>query len=171
MTDPQKLRLMRFDEKLAKFGAPATLKGGVLVPDINWERRNISRVTVPWPVSTGVRIIRVHKAVKDNFVALFEAWRDAGVLDRLKTMDGTLNVRMKRGYENSTALANLSTHAFGAAIDFNAKMLPLGKPGLPIGTEGSLAELYDIATEVGFVNGSGWHRPDPQHLEWGHRDD
>lgn len=167
MTDPQKLRLMRFDEKLAKFGAPATLKGGVLVPDINWERRNISRVTVPWPVSTGVRIIRVHKAVKDNFVALFEAWRDAGVLDRLKTMDGTFVVRMIRGAENSTALAKLSSHSFGTAIDLNAKWNVLNTAGAALGEEGSLVELLPFAEQCGFINGGQWKRRDQQHWEIG----
>lgn len=158
---------MRFDEKIAAFGTPAALKGGVLVPDPRWERTNIVRVTVPWPVSTGSRVIRVHKAVKDKFVALFTAWRDAGVLDRLKTMDGTLNVRMIRGSETSTALAKLSTHSWGAAIDLNAAWNKLGSPGAALGEVGSMAELIPFMAEHGFVSGSTFSRRDDMHGEVG----
>lgn len=159
-------------ERVKVYGKPCSLevKTQTLIPDKDWERKNIVMVHVPWPIEHSrygfQRPIRVHKLVVDKFSLLFRRWTEAGLLDRLKTFDGALNVRMKRGYEKSVDLSNLSTHSFGAAIDLNAKWNPLGHDTKP-GAEGALDELVPIARESGFVWGGDWKRPDKMHFEVG----
>jgi len=168
-------------ERVKTYGKPATSvlvtdpatgqKKLKLVPSVEWERKNIVMVHVPWPLEHSrygfQRPIRVHKLVVDQFSLMFRRWKESGLLEHLKTMDGTLNIRMKRGKEASLDISNLSTHSFGAAIDLNARWNGLGKKPAPVGSEGSLIELVPIAQELGFVWGGEWKTPDAMHLEIG----
>ena len=162
-----KPRLMTANERVLKYGKPASIVGGALAPDAKWERACIVRAMVPWPGKDGVRMIRVHRDVRDQFIALFTAWRDANLLHLVVTNDGTVNIRMKRGKEKSLDLRDLSTHAFGAAIDINAKWNPLNAKPAAIGCEGSVVELVPIANRLNFVWGGDFSTVDAMHFEVG----
>jgi D-alanyl-D-alanine carboxypeptidase len=164
----RKPRLMDVGERIAAYGRPAEIVAGKLVPDPAWERANIVLQRVPW-FQDGVidRYIRVHKAAATQFKALFEAWLAAGLLDRLLTYNGAYNCRMKRGYEQSMQYKDMSTHAFGAAIDLNSVWNPLGKAPAPLNTRGSMLELVPLMREHGFVWGGDFHRIDAMHAEVG----
>lgn len=164
-----KPRLMDLSERIAVFGQPAKIINGKLVPDVQWERASIVPVRLPWLMPSGpvMRVMRVHELVADQWVQLFSAWSDAGLLDRLLTYGGAYNCRMKRGHEASSQLKDLSTHAFGAAMDCNAVWNVLGKEPAPKGERGSLVELVPIAHACGFVWGGDFHRPDGMHFEIG----
>lgn len=159
-------RLMDHSERIAAYGSPAALRNGKLVADPAWESYNIVRINVPWPGGT-IKTMRVHRATVHKWTVLFERWKAAGLLDRLRTFAGAHYCRMKRGYENSTNLAHLSTHSFGAAADFNAAWNPLGAMPAAKGQPGSLVELVPIMYECGFVWGGDWARIDAMHVEVG----
>jgi hypothetical protein len=165
----RKPRLMDVSERIAAYGLPAENIRGKLVPDVQWERESIVPVRLPWLMSNGkvMRVMRVHKRTVDQWSQLFSAWSDAKLLDRVLTYNGAYNCRMKRGYEQSTELKDLSTHAFGAAMDINAPWNPLGKQPAPEYERGSLVELVPIAYACGFVWGGDFHRPDGMHFEIG----
>lgn len=168
-----RLRLMTHPERLAAYGEPTTLDLSTkrLVPDAAWKREHIVCCQAPWPVPHSrwgnTRPLWVHRKAVDRFRDLFDRWKAAGLLDRLRTLNGTLNIRMKRGHETSLNLARLSTHSFGAAIDLNAQWNRFGHEPAPAGAEGSLVELVPIARECGFVWGGEWHKPDGMHFEVG----
>jgi hypothetical protein len=162
----KKPRLMDHSERLKAYGAPATLWNGKLAPDVAWERKNIVAIMVPWDGGQ-TKAMRVHRATVDKWQKLFARIRDAGLLPRLKTFGGAFNCRMKRGHENSTNLAHLSTHAFGAAADFNVLWNPLGAQPAPLGQPGSMLELVPLMNEQGFVWGGDFSRIDAMHCEVG----
>lgn len=163
------LRLMDLSERIAAYGRPAEIINGKLVPDVQWERESIVPARLPWvmPSENVMRVMRVHKKTVEQWIKLFSAWSDAKLLDRLMTFNGGYNCRMKRGHEASTALKDLSTHAYGAAMDLNAPWNALGKEPAPKGERGSLVELVPIANACGFVWGGDFTRPDGMHFEIG----
>lgn len=168
-------RLMTHAERLATYGVPARFdtKTGTLVPDKEWERRNLVTVLVPWPVKTAKygneRPLVVHRLVASRFVELFGRWDNAGLLPLLKTFDGSHVTRLKRGQEKALDTSKLSTHAFGAAIDVNARWNAFGARPAARGAEGSVVDLIPIALDCGFVWGGFWPKPDGMHLEAGVR--
>lgn len=162
----QKPRLMDHSERLAAYGSPAKIENGRLVPDAAWERFNIVVINVPWPGGT-TKALRVHKLTVHKWTVLFQRWHEAGLLKHLKTFGGAHNCRLKRGKEKSTNLKDLSTHAFGAAADFNVVWNQFGAEPAKRGEPGSLIELVPIAYDCGLVWGGDWSKPDGQHFEIG----
>lgn len=167
---------MTHAERLAAYGVPArmNLATRMLEADREWERRNLVTVMVPWhgpahPKYGHERPLKVHVSAAAKFVELFGRWDNAGLLPRLKTLNGTHNCRMKRGQEQSLDLSKLSTHAFGAAIDLNATWNAFGTRPAALGKEGTLIDLVPIAEQVGFVWGGFWAKCDPMHFELGVR--
>lgn len=164
-------RLMSHAERLATYGVPARFdaKTGTLVPDREWERRNLVTVLVPWPVKTAKygheQPLRVHRKAAAKFVELFGRWDNAGLLPLIKTYDGTHVTRMKRGQEKALDTSKLSTHAFGAAIDLNARWNGFNARPAARALPGSLVDLVPIALEVGFVWGGSWTIQDGMHFE------
>lgn len=165
----RKPRIMTHAERVATYGEPVTAHAGALVASAAWEARALVRVEVPWPHPPGVLKIKVHRLAADVFGDLFRRWFEAGLLPHLLTFDGTHNPRMKRGHETSLDMVNVSTHAFGAAIDLNARQNPFGKPPAAAGKPGSLVELVPIAHACGFVWGGHFStaRRDGMHFELG----
>ncbi len=158
------------------FGAfqyqPAPTKGnpeGIRILG-TWERDNIIEVVVPQlvriPGASSKGRISVHKKVAPQLVALFQAWQDAGLIDRVKTFGGSWAPRFVRG-----SRTNLSNHAFGSAFDLNVAWNQLScRPAL-VGEIGSVRELVPLAVQYGFWWG-GWFgiglergRPDGMHFE------
>ncbi len=130
-----------------------------------WEQDNIVRVQLPQlvgvqgaPHDGGARF---HKKAADQLVALWKAWEDAGLLDRVLTWDGSFAPRFVRG--SRTVLSN---HAFGTAFDINAALNPRGTRPLLVGKKGSVRELVTIANDHGFYWGGHFvAKPDGMHFE------
>jgi hypothetical protein len=131
----------------------------------NWESNNI--VTVEIPQLDGIkdapssRRVRFHKLAANKLVALWQAWQDAGLNDRVIRWSGAFVPRFIRG---STSV--LSNHAFGTAFDINFDWNQLGAQPALLGAKGSVRELVPIANEHGFYWGGHFKgRPDGMHFE------
>lgn len=167
-----KPRVMDTSERVKMYGSPCRMdKLGGLVVDAEWERKNIVTLFAPWPTSRPIHgntiPIKVHIRAVEAFRDLFNAWKDAGLIDRLKTFNGGYNCRMKRGKEGSKQLSDLSTHSFGGAVDLNAAYNAFGVTPAKLGEPGCLLELVPIAEARGFVWGGDWNKPDGMHFELG----
>lgn len=132
-----------------------------------WDDENIRSVEVPQlkgkPVfgtpSSGR--MRFHRLAATQLQALWAAWEEARLLDRVLTFDGSYAPRFIRG-----SRTRLSNHAFGTAFDINARWNPLGAVPALAGREGSVRELVSIANEHGFCWGGHFRsRPDGMHFE------
>lgn len=132
-----------------------------------WEHENIDTVHLPQlegKLVFGTRSsgrMRFHRLAIPQLKALWAAWEQARLLDRVLTYEGSYSPRFVRG--SSTTLSN---HAFGTAFDINAKWNPLGAVPALAGREGSVRELVGIANEHGFYWGGHYKtRPDGMHFE------
>lgn len=130
-----------------------------------WEQANI--VSVEIPELAGVhgapssRTVRFHRLAAPRLQALFAAWAEADLSQRLRSWDGSFVPRFIRG---STSI--LSNHAWGTAFDVNAAYNPLGVRPALVGQPGSVRELVGIANELGFYWGGHFAgRPDGMHFE------
>jgi len=130
----------------------------------NWAAENITQVTIPQlkgllgAPSSGK--VSFHKAAAPQLVAMFQAWEDAGLIDRVKSFAGTWAPRFIRGSRTS-----LSNHAWGTAIDINAGWNPLGARPALVGKTGCTRELVEIAVDHGFYWGGWFSRQDGMHFE------
>lgn len=114
-----------------------------------------------------VSTIRFHvKGAKALTAALTACWNKAGqdisspILRRIKNYSGAFNYRAIRGS------SRLSCHAFGAAIDFDAGNLPLGR-GIPASEMPQ--EVVDSFKAEGFFWGGDYTgRKDPMHFQIAH---
>lgn len=104
--------------------------------------------------------ISVHKKAASQFQQLFTDWKKAGLTDRILTYDGAFNARLIRGSSKT-----LSSHAYGIAIDLNAKWNALGVNPANVGEKGSIRELVTIANKLGFYWGGHFSRKDGMHFE------
>lgn len=128
-----------------------------------WERRMV-KVELPhslplgWRVNGETRIVthcRVNEAVAGVTQALLRAWDQEGLWDHFLTFDGAYTWRAKRDSHQ------LSMHAYGGAIDFNALTNQLG-------TVGNMSPaVVRIAQGRGWTWGGEWSRPDPMHFQFG----
>jgi hypothetical protein len=128
-------------------------------------QNNIISVQIPQLV--GVKLapadgrIQFHKKAADQLIALWKAWEDAGLRDRVLTFDGSFVPRFVRGSRKA-----LSNHAFGSAFDINAELNPRGARPLLVGKKGSVRELVPIANDHGFFWGGHFGtKPDGMHFE------
>lgn len=131
----------------------------------DWDDKNIISVTVPQlsSVSNAPKnnIVRVHKKLEKQFVSMWTAWEEKGLIDKVKSWNGSYVPRFIRG-----SRTRLSNHSWGTAFDINVQWNGLGiQPALK-GKMGSVRELVLIAAEHGFYWG-GWftNRPDGMHFE------
>ena|ERR1043166_1205422 len=131
----------------------------------NFEQDNIVRVVIPQLVGVQGAAhdggVRFHKKALNQLIALWKAWEDAGLRDRVLTFDGAFVPRFVRG--SRTVLSN---HAFGTAFDINAEFNPRGTRPLLVGKKGSVRELVPIANDLGFFWGGHFGtKPDGMHFE------
>ena len=130
----------------------------------NWSSKNIVGISVPQLVKlTGKsnHKVWIHKTVQKQFIDLFQAWEDAGLIHHILTWAGCWNARFKRGSTTS-----LSNHSWGSAFDINVSWNQLGQRPTSWGTYGSVRELVEIAIQHGwFWGGHFKNRKDGQHFE------
>ena len=131
----------------------------------DWEERQIIRVEIPQlrDVSGAPASRRAswHRAAAPQLLALWRAWEEAGLLDLVKTWDGSFVPRFVRG-----SRATLSNHCFGSAFDINANFNSLGTRPALVGRTGSVRELVPLANKFGFFWGGHYNgRPDGMHFE------
>lgn len=130
----------------------------------NWTAENIQTVVVPQLIgvtgANGKGYVQFHKAAVPQLLALWKAWEDAGLLDRVLTYAGSWVPRFVRGSRTS-----LSNHAWGTAFDINAAWNGLrARPAL-LGQPGCVRELVPLANEHGFWWGGHFERQDGMHFE------
>lgn len=101
-----------------------------------------------------VKRIYCNKDMHAPLIAALKAVKDRGLQAELKTFDGCFNIRAVRG-NNS-----LSSHAYGLAIDLNAKENGLGAvPKLS-------AAFVKCFTDQGFDWGGNFSRKDGMHFSY-----
>jgi hypothetical protein len=130
-----------------------------------WAQDNL--VTVELPQLRGLRDapgdgrVRWHRMAAGQLRDLWQAWDDAGMLDRVLRWSGAYAPRFIRG-----STTTLSNHAFGTAFDINFDWNRLGAEPARAGEEGSVRELVPLAHAHGFYWGGHFRtRPDGMHFE------
>lgn len=132
-----------------------------------WVANNI--VVLPLPhllmINGGEPVkARVHRLAAPRWLALFDAWRDARVISKIETYNGSWVARYKRG-RGGGSLEDLSNHSWGTAIDLNAQWNRLGKKPAAADKIGSVLALVSIANEMGFAWGGDFTNVDGMHFE------
>lgn len=140
----------------------------------DWPDRNIVTIEVPQIAKIGgidfegsivgagpeSGHVQVHRLVADQMKALWQAWEEAELLDRIITWAGMWSPRFIRGSRSV-----LSNHAFATAFDVNAPWNGLGREPARGGERGSVWELVPLAHEHGFFWGGHFQRQDGMHFE------
>ena len=105
--------------------------------------------------------MQFHRLAAKQLQDVWRSWEKAGLLDRMKTWQGSFVPRFVRG--STTVLSN---HAFGSAFDINSKWNGLGVEPALVGQEGNVRELVEIANDHGFFWGGHFkNRRDGMHFE------
>lgn len=137
------------------------IKGG-------WVGRNIHEVTIPQLAKIVVPAAPkkyFHKRAIPQLLGLWQAWDDAGLLDRIRTFDGAYNARYMRNGPHIQS--RLSNHAWGTAFDINERTNKLGQTPAVSWEAGCVFDLVPLAVRWGFYWG-GWFgggRVDGMHFE------
>lgn len=128
-----------------------------------WKEDNLVTIQVPQiknlpPYRTSK--ITVHKRTAQQWQKLFEEWEKAKLTHLLLTYDGAFTPRLIRG-----SATELSTHAYGIAIDVNVEWNQLGVTPALKGEKGCVRDLVPIANKLGFYWGGHFGRKDGMHFE------
>lgn len=107
---------------------------------------------------------RVHRLAAPRWLELFDAWRDAQLIPKVLTYNGSFVARYKRG-KGGGSLEDLSNHSWGTAMDLNAQWNRLGQRPAGADKLGSVLSLVAIANEHGFAWGGDFTNPDGMHFE------
>lgn len=148
------------EEIKAKYGDPGAKE---LNRDWYEAQTMVFELPVPlalsWDPETTVTRIRAHREVGLAMVdAIAEvAWFYRGQFTRFNRLGGVFNFRHKRG--NS---GELSTHAWGIAIDLNPR---LGRLGNTKDAAAYPRQIVQAFKERGFEWGGDWARPDAMHFQ------
>lgn len=155
------MKTVTLDEAVQKYG-PVDAQAG------HWPReQEFMRVlALPpelffpnWMCSVSGRPVKFLYVNRDMAPALLVALKnvkDRGFEKELRFFDGLFCVRFVRGHRPLTP----STHAYGLAIDLNAKANPLGGP---IAFSMGFVKCF---TDAGFTWGGSFHRVDGMHFQW-----
>ena len=131
----------------------------------SWEADNIVKVKIPQlRTALGAAApsgMRFHTLAAAQLQGLWQAWEDAGLLDRVLAFDGAFVARFIRGSKTT-----LSNHAYGTAFDINAAWNGLGQRPALVGQQGCVRELVKLANDFGFFWGGHFaSRLDGMHFE------
>jgi hypothetical protein len=97
--------------------------------------------------------VRVNRVLQPEVEGLFRELHDTGAWFHLRTYDGGFTWRLSRGG------SKLSTHGFGAALDFDAPWNRLGsKPQIS-------RYVVDVFERRGWKWGGRWKRKDGMHFQ------
>jgi hypothetical protein len=161
-------RILSSAELESRFGplpwSPVDGDDSAITIDPTWAAVHLVPVDVPQlrdvPGAHGGRVT-FHKDAAERLKSFFAAVEAAGLLDRLKSFDGSFAPRRVRGR------TSVSRHAYAVAFDINASSNPLGGPPAALGEPGCVLELVPIAAAHGFAWGGNFKggRPDPMHFE------
>ena len=137
-----------YAEILDTFGNPLLAGWGV----------NLVTFSLPFSLRYMEHIIRratCHVKAQEHFLQAFENIKCEGLEEHVREYGGIYSARTKRGSNGQ-----LSTHAFGIAIDLCPSQYPLGSDKrLP-------AEVISCFTKVGFFYGGDFNgRKDPMHFQ------
>lgn len=132
-----------------------------------WLSKNI--VVLPLPhlnhINGGQPVkARLHRLAAPRVLALFDAWRKAGLTSRIITWNGSFVARYKRG-KGGGDLRDLSNHSWGTAFDINAQWNRLGQQPMVAEELGSVIPLVSLANDHGFAWGGDFGNPDGMHFE------
>lgn len=125
----------------------------------DWEQKNIVGLRPPLALVDGqgraVREIRCHRLIARPLREVLEELAEAGLSHLINTFDGCFVPRHllwdpRRG---------LSRHAWGIAVDLNARLFPYGSAAKQD------ARLVEAFARHGFAWGGRWPTPDPMHFE------
>lgn len=130
----------------------------------SWRRTHIERVQVPELAGIRKAPVPIHTAVAHSFLELWSAWGRAGLVEHVRTWNGSFVPRFIRG--SSTTLSN---HSWGTAFDLNARWNRLGTVPALRGEPGSVRDLVAIANDHGWYWGGHFKRRDGMHFEIGVR--
>lgn len=120
-----------------------------------WENKWMTLWTVreqfPWFPK---RKIYLHKHFRPLLEKAFKTLSVLGLQEEIQTFDGSFHIRNIRGSK-----AVLSVHSWGAAIDLNARLNPLG-------SSGAWSEAFiNTMTRSNIFCGQNWQgRKDPMHF-------
>lgn len=171
---PPQLRSLSHAARVRLYGSfkwayrPAPQAPDRIEVDAAWLTANVVILELPHLAHcNGGKAIRarVHKRVAAPMLALFNAWRSAGLLLHIQSWDGAYVARFKRGKGGGDE-SMLSNHAWGSAFDINARWNRLGMKPAPLGAPGCVLPLVAIANEHGFAWGGHFNSsPDGMHFE------
>jgi len=135
----------------------------------DWVAKNVVSVKIPQLEKLGIwPAVRFHRLGVNQLLSMWAAWEEAGLLDRVKTWNGSFATRFKRGKAGSARIEDLSNHAWATAIDINVAWNRLGDEPAELGKPGCVRELVPIAHRHGFVWGGHFlSRKDGMHWELG----
>lgn len=126
------------------------LKGGFIRPDPAWVELNIATASVPILGS-----VRCHRLVLPQLSGALHEIVERGLAGEIRSYDGCFVPRFI-GRDPSRPL---SMHAFGLALDLNARANAFG-------TRGTMhPEIVSVFERWGFEWGGWWSEPDPMHFE------
>jgi hypothetical protein len=150
--------------------APAATDADAIKIKGTWVRDNIETVTIPQlaNIENPAKSTRqsFHKKASKQFVDLWQAWDDGGLLDRVLTYAGSFVPRFQRKTARIANVSPLSNHSWGTAFDINVAWNGLNATPAIIWEEGCVFELVDLAHQHGFFWGGHFSkRVDGMHFE------
>ncbi|MBX7225026.1 MAG: M15 family metallopeptidase [Chitinophagales bacterium] len=191
---PTTMRPYTLSEKKATFGTfeYTTTEGDDIHIDPEWVRDNIVSVEIPQLIGKingskadnkvrKTKSMQFHRKGATQLAALFKAWEDAGLLDRIITFNGDFVPRFVRltkaqkewEERNGRRIAfenrSLSNHSWGTAFDINAEWNRREHVPALLSKEGCVRELVEIAYQHGFFWGGHFKGKsiDGMHFELG----
>ena len=126
-----------------------------------WVRQNIVAVSAPFELRDGggrpIAAVHCHRLIAPALGRVLADLKQRNLCHLINTFDGCFVPRHmswdpKRG---------LSRHAWGIAVDVNARLFPYGSKAKQNG------RLVEAFRRQGFTWGGEWKTPDPMHFEVG----
>ena len=130
--------------------------------DPRWQTEMLQSITVPFPIPLSwdktrpVQRITCHKLLADTCTAAFAQIQNEGLQSKITSFGGCFSFRPQR------TGTNLSTHAWGIAMDLNPETNAQG-------TAGTMdAGVVAIFKQAGFSWGGDWQGKvrDPMHFQF-----
>ncbi|MBI5832823.1 MAG: M15 family metallopeptidase [Armatimonadetes bacterium] len=116
-------------------------------------------LATPTLAEIGTNSIHCHRRIAAMLGRALRLVDECGLTGKILTYDGCYNNRPSRGGGAK------STHAWGAAVDFNCDWNGYGDEPAKRGDQGSLREIVGVFQKCGFAWGGHFRRPDGMHFE------